>query len=79
VNNGVDRPHRGYAPHQMAEEEHAGAVTEGLPPYVLTDADRARWENAGRVARDVLADDTTPEALWAMTRTIFHDRETYPD
>jgi hypothetical protein len=59
--------------------QDSDGVVEHLPPFVLTDGDRTRWDNAGTVARNALGDMATAEAVWQMQRTIFHDRETYPD
>lgn len=53
--------------------------TVNYPSYVLTATDRVRWDNAGKVARDVLGEAATAEAVWQMQRVIFHDRDTYPD
>lgn len=70
----------GYADRGMADQPGNGDVVAApdLPPFVVTDEDRTRWENAGRVARDTLGPGATPEAIWATQRVIFHDRETYP-
>lgn len=63
----------------MADENEVQAVGEQYPPQVVTEADRTRWDNSGKVARDVLGEDATVEAVWQMRRTIYNDRTTYPD
>lgn len=50
-----------------------------LPPFVLTDADRVRWENAQRVAETATGEPRESAAVWQAARVIYHDRETYPD
>ena len=46
---------------------------------IVTDDDRTRWQNAEMVARHLLGSDATEDAVWSMRRTIYHDRENYPD
>lgn len=62
----------------MLSREMADQQAVELPPYVTSDADRTRWEQAGTVARNVLGEAATPQAVWQMQRTIYHDRENYP-
>lgn len=50
-----------------------------LPPYVSTDADKARWARAEEHARTALGEDATPENVWEWQRLIFHDRDQFPD
>lgn len=50
---------------------------EGLPPYIRTAADRERWRNSEKVARDLFGDN--PAAVWEGARLIFDDRVSYPD
>lgn len=61
----------------MADED-AATQAAGYPPYVTTDEDRTRWDNAGTVARINLGEQATDEAVWSMRRAIYHDRESYP-
>jgi hypothetical protein len=66
---------RGYAPARMADQQ----TPAELPPYVVTEADRTRWTNAGEAARGALGPDADAEQVWSAQRVIFHDRETYKD
>jgi hypothetical protein len=49
------------------------------PPYVVTEADKTRWVNAGRVARQMMGDDATSDELWTTRRMLFHNRADFPD
>jgi hypothetical protein len=49
-----------------------------IPAYV-SQRDRARWRNAAIVAANMLGLPPTDGAVWQATRTIFHDRTSYPD
>lgn len=79
----MTRPNPGYAAQQMADEAGTAAAQDApggeYPPFVTNDADRTRWDNAGKVATDLLGDDATPEAVWYMRRELFHNREQYSD
>jgi hypothetical protein len=66
----------------MAEESQRRTAADGeeiLPPYVVSDADRERWQNARIVAENTLGPDATPDSVWQLRRTIFHNRTEFPD
>jgi hypothetical protein len=50
-----------------------------IPPYVTGDKDTARWANAQRAASEVLAMPPATAPVMQMTRTLYADRDTYPD
>ena len=60
----------------MADEV---ATAPRYPDYVVSEADRTRWDNAGVFAQQLLGEDATGENVWVWQRNIFHDRVTYPD
>jgi hypothetical protein len=50
-----------------------------IPPYVRTRPDRVRWANSQRVAVQTTGEPADRPLVWQMTRTLYHDRETYKD
>jgi hypothetical protein len=66
-------------PRRMAEPATAAPepVTEvpkaeSYPPYITTDAERARWDVSAAIA-DQLFGDLGPEHAWMATRAIYRD------
>lgn len=79
----VTRPTARYPDGQMeasATVEHPWAALEPpVPPYVVSDADRERWKRSQQVASTTLDQPPNTAAVIELTRTIYHDREAFPD
>lgn len=52
-------------------------VCMAIPPYVIGESDRERWEHAVRIADGLFPGEAA--MVWQTTRVLYHRRETFPD
>jgi hypothetical protein len=59
--------------------EASGGQEPPIPAYVLGESERERWRRSEQLAMQVMGSPATDPVVMEMTRTIWGDKDTYPD